>query len=314
VPLPHRRRSASAAVPLRPRRRHVAIGAVAAKSQNATRQTLAFIEGMWIVRTSTPSASGLYAEETSPYYYTAHAKRVLFPVCPLLFYFIALGCYLNANGRAVFFAGGNPVSAGLVASFNRPGGNVTGISFMNDELTAKRLELLHELVPSAVHFALLFNPNGTGAIASLAADTQAAASAIRRQLEVFTASNPGEIDLAFASMVQRRVDALLIGPSVLLGARWEQVATLAARYGLPTIHFAREFAEAGGLMSYGSSLADMTRQAGVYVGRILKGEKPADLPVQQPTKFELVINLKTAKALGLTIPETLLATADQVIE
>jgi len=214
----------------------------------------------------------------------------------------------------VFVIGGNPVQAGLVASYNRPGGNVTGISFLNNEPTAKRLGLLHELVPAAARFALLVNPGDSSNLASLTEDVQAAASTVGRQIEAFSASTDREIDAAFASMVQKQADALVIAPSVFLSNRRVQIATLAARYTLPTIHFSREFVEAGGLMSYGSNVRDAQRQAGTYVGRILKGEKPADLPVVQSTKFEFIINLGTARALGIDVPEALLATADEVIE
>ena len=213
----------------------------------------------------------------------------------------------------VFHIGDDPVEAGLVASFNRPGGNVTGISFMNAQLTAKRLGLLHELLPAAARFAMLVNP-GSPRLRSVTADAQAAASTIGRQIEVFTASTNGEIDAAFASIVQKRADALLIAPDPLFQTRRTQLATLAARYAMPAIHFAREFVEAGGLMSYGASITDSNRQGGIYVGRILKGEKPADMPVMQPTKFEFVINLQTARTLGIEVPPTLLAIADEVIE
>jgi putative tryptophan/tyrosine transport system substrate-binding protein len=214
----------------------------------------------------------------------------------------------------IFHIGEDPVEAGLVASFNRPGGNVTGISFINAALTAKRLGLLHALLPAAARFAILVNPGNPRTVALVTADAQAAAATIGRQIEVFTAGNDSEIDAAFASLAQKGADALLIGPGPLFGARRAQLATLAARHALPTIHYEREFVEGGGLMSYGSSFADTYRQAGIYVGRILKGEKPADLPVMQPTKFEFVINLQTARLLGITIPEALLATADEVIE
>jgi putative ABC transport system substrate-binding protein len=213
----------------------------------------------------------------------------------------------------VFMTGGDPVQQGVVASFNRPGGNVTGVSFMNNELTAKRIGLLHELVPTAARFALLVNPNSLGS-ASLQADVQTAASTLGLQVEFFNARKDREIDMAFASMVQKRADALLIGPSPLLVNRRVQIATLAARHALPAIHFVREFVEVGGLMSYGANIPDSQRQAGSYVGRILKGEKPADLPVMQPTKFELIINLATARVLGLTVPQTLLLAADEVIQ
>src|SRR5262245_36442447 len=214
----------------------------------------------------------------------------------------------------VFATGANPVETGMVTSFNRPGGNVTGISSMTTELTAKRLGLLHELLPAAARFGVLVNPSVPRTAASVTARAQAAASTIGRQIEVFAAETSGEIDAAFASMVQKRVDALLIGTNVLFTNRRVQLATLAARHALPVIYFEREFVEAGGLMSYGSSLVDRNRQGGIYVGRVLKGEKPADLPVLQPTKFELVINLQTARLLGIEVPPTLLAAADQVIE
>jgi putative ABC transport system substrate-binding protein len=214
----------------------------------------------------------------------------------------------------VFGIGDDPVEAGFVTSFNRPEGNVTGISFMDVHLTAKRLGLLHELLPAALRFAVLVNPNPPRIAETVTADAQTAASTLGRQIEFFAATTSGEIDAAFASMMQKRVDALLIGPGPLFTSRRAQLATLAARHALPSIHVTREYVEATGLMSYGSNIADANRQGGIYVGRILKGEKPADLPVAQSTRFEFVINLTTAKALGLTIPETLLATADEVIQ
>ena len=212
----------------------------------------------------------------------------------------------------VFSTGANPVQTGMVASFNRPGGNVTGISSMTTELTAKRLELLRELLPASAHLAVLVNPNVPRTAASVTADAQTAL--IGRQVEVFTASTSGEINTAFDSMVQKRADALLIGTNLFFVTRRVQLATLAARHALPAIYFQREFVEVGGLMSYGPSNADLQRLGGIYVGRILKGEKPAELPVLQPTKFEFVINLETAKAIGLTVPPSLLARADEVIE
>jgi putative ABC transport system substrate-binding protein len=220
----------------------------------------------------------------------------------------------TATTPIVFSMGDDPVKAGLVASLNRPGGNVTGISFINAELTAKRIGLLHELLPEAKRFALLVNPDDQHTAAAVTTDAQAAAMAIGRDIEVLTANNNREIDAAFASIVQKRLEALLIGPSPLFVIRRAQIATLAARHALPVIHFVREFVEASGLMSYGSSIADANRLAGIYVGRILKGEKPADLPVQRAVKFEFVINLQTAKTIGLTVPPTLLARADEVIE
>ncbi|MGA6934761.1 MAG: ABC transporter substrate-binding protein, partial [Pseudolabrys sp.] len=214
----------------------------------------------------------------------------------------------------VFSIGGDPVKAGLVDSLNRPGGNVTGVSFTNAELTAKRIGLLHELLPGARRFAALVNPDDKHTAAAVTVDAQAAAMAIGWSLEVLTAKSNREIAASFASIAQRRVDALLIGPSPLFVSRRAQIATLAARHALPVIHFARAFVEASGLMSYGSSIADANRLGGIYVGRILKGQKPADLPVQQSVKFELVINLQTAQTLGLEVPPSLLARADEVIE
>jgi ABC-type uncharacterized transport system substrate-binding protein len=214
----------------------------------------------------------------------------------------------------VFGVGGDPVQDGLVASLNRPGGNVTGINFMLLELTAKRIGLLHELLPAAARFALLVDPRDKLNVAPVIADAQAAASIIGRQIEIFTASTDDEIDSAFTTMVRWGAEALLIGTGPLFFVRRAQVAALATRHALPAIYFSREFVEAGGLMSYGTSIADANREAGIYVGRILKGENPADLPVQQSTKFELVINLKAAKTISLTIPPGVLAIADEVIE
>jgi putative ABC transport system substrate-binding protein len=213
----------------------------------------------------------------------------------------------------VFMIGGDPLEAGLVKSFNRPGENVTGISFMNVALTGKRLGLLHDLIPAAARFAFLANPNSSSAQSQIA-DALTAAAKMGRQIEVFTASTNEQIDFAFERIVRSRAEALLIGTGPLFGARAGHLATLAARHALPAIHYLREYARVGGLMSYGTSIAEMVRQAGNYVGRVLKGEKPADLPIIQPTRFDFVINLSTAKALGLTVPETLLATADEVIQ
>jgi putative ABC transport system substrate-binding protein len=215
----------------------------------------------------------------------------------------------------VFNAAGydDPVKLGLVASYNRPGGNVTGVTSLLFELGGKRLGLLHELLPGATRFALLLR-EGAPANDYFIADLQAAASTLGFQIELLSVRSNRDIDMAFATLAQKRADALLTAPSPLFGARRLQLAILAARYAVPAMYHDRLFAEAGGLMSYGTSLADMYRQVGVYTGRVLKGEKPADLPVLQPTKYELVINLGTANALGLTIPETLLATADEVIQ
>jgi putative tryptophan/tyrosine transport system substrate-binding protein len=213
----------------------------------------------------------------------------------------------------VFVSGGDPVKLGLVASLNRPGGNVTGVFFVIAELGAKQLGLLHELQPGAVRVAVLVDPNYPPT-EFFVSDIQAAASSIKKQIEVLEAPTGRDIDTVFASLAQKPIDALLVGPSPLLNNRRVQLVTLAAYHRVPAIYSWREAAEAGGLMSYGTSLSDAYRQAGVYTGRILKGEKPADLPVQQSTKVELIINLKTAKALGLEVPRTLIARADEVIE
>jgi putative tryptophan/tyrosine transport system substrate-binding protein len=213
----------------------------------------------------------------------------------------------------VFGFGGDPVQTGLVASLNRPGGNITGVVTMNVELAAKRLGLLHELVPGATRFAVLVNANNSAA-ASLTRDALAATAPARWQIEFLAVSTNRDLSAAFASLAQKRADALMVTPELLFVSRRVQLLTLAARHAVPTIYPSREFTEAGGLMSYGSSFTDMYRQAGIYTGRILKGEKPADLPVMQPTTFELVINLQTAQALDLEVPPTLLARADEVIE
>jgi putative ABC transport system substrate-binding protein len=211
-----------------------------------------------------------------------------------------------------FGTGGDPVEAGLVASLNRPGSNITGVSVMNVELGAKRLGLLHELLPNASRFSVLVNPKSP-LTTSFVASVQAAA-AVGWQYEILTASTNREIDVAFGRLVQEHADALLIGPDALFTNRCVQLAILAARHALPAIHGNREFAEAGGLMSYGPSVTDLFHLVGIYTGRVLKGERPADLPVVLPTKFELVINLQTAKTFGLVVPPTLLASADEVIE
>jgi len=211
----------------------------------------------------------------------------------------------------VFNATGDPVKNGLVASYNRPGGNVTGVTSLLEELAAKRLGLLHELLPGATRFAVLVHDNFNEYVI---ANLRAAASTLGLQIEVLPAGSNRDIDMAFATLQQKRADAVLTANAALFGARRLQLAMLAARYAVPAMYHDRLFTEAGGLMSYGTSLADLYRQVGVYTGRVLKGEKPADLPVLQPTKFEFVINLKTAKALGLSIPPNLLATADEVIE
>jgi putative ABC transport system substrate-binding protein len=213
----------------------------------------------------------------------------------------------------VFMSAGDPVQQGLVASFNRPGGNMTGVSFFNSTLGAKRLELLRELVPKAATVAFLTNPSNPNAVFSLQ-DIQAAARTLGLQLGVLRAASQREIDAAFTALAQQRPDALIIDPDAYLTSRREQIVALEAHLAIPAAHSPRDWAVAGALMSYGTNTSDSYRQAGVYAGRILKGEKPADLPVMQPTKFELVINLKTAKALGLTVQDNLIALADEVIE
>ena len=219
----------------------------------------------------------------------------------------------NTNIPIVFATGGDPVKDGLVASLNRPGGNITGVSFMVMELGAKRLGLMHELLPRAVRLAVLVDPNFP--ITELfVSNMRAAASTIGKQIDVLNASTVREIDSVFASVAQKPVDALMFGPSAFFNNHRVKLVTLATHHRVPAIYTLREFVTAGGLMSYGTSLTDAHRQAGVYAGRILKGEKPADLPVVQSTKFEFVINLNTAKALGLSLPPGLLAIADEVIE
>jgi putative ABC transport system substrate-binding protein len=213
----------------------------------------------------------------------------------------------------VFFTGADPVASGLVASLSRPGANVTGTASLTSELLPKRLQLLRELMPNAAQFGFLAdpaNPDGQTQIAVL----QAAARTLGLQIVVANARTDSDFETAFTTLSQRRVGAVLVGGSPFFGRRREQLATLAARYALPSMAPFRGFALAGGLMNYGSSNANVARQLSSYTARILKGEKPADLPVVQSTKFELAINLKTAKALSLTIPETLLATADEVIQ
>ncbi len=214
----------------------------------------------------------------------------------------------------VFGVGDDPVKLGLVTSLARPGGNLSGVNYFNYELVAKRLEFLRELMPAATRVAVLVNPaNAAGAETTLR-DVQAAGRAMGLQIQLLNASTSREIDAAFATFVRERADALFIAPDALFSSRPSQLATLAARDRMPTSGSNRELAEAGLLMSYGADNLDMFRQAGLMTGQILKGAKPADLPVMQSTKFEFVINLQTARALGLTVPETLLARADDVIE
>jgi len=229
----------------------------------------------------------------------------------------------NASARAaksatstipvVFTSGDYPVATGLVASLARPGGNLTGVSFLVVELTPKRLELLSELVPQANVIALLVNANNPNTERIIRA-AQDASRAKRVQLPILKAGTESEIDAAFASLVQSQAGALVVASDAFLNSRREQLAALASRHGVPAIYEGRESAASGGLISYGTSITSVYRQLGVYAGKILKGAKPADLPVQQPTTFELVINLRTAKALGLTVPQSLIARADEVIE
>jgi putative tryptophan/tyrosine transport system substrate-binding protein len=214
----------------------------------------------------------------------------------------------------VFSTAADPVKIGLVASLARPGGNATGISFFSAELAAKRLGLLRELVPAAAHIAVLVNPTDATRAESTLRDVEAAARVIGLEVRVLEASTSGEIDAAFASIVRDHADALFVAPDGFFNTRRVQLATLAARHAIPATYAVRDYAEVGGLMSYGASDTDASRQAGIYAGRILKGEKPTDLPVLQPTKFEFVINLQTAKAIGLTVPDKLLVAADEVIE
>jgi putative ABC transport system substrate-binding protein len=211
----------------------------------------------------------------------------------------------------VFNTGQDPVRQGIVPSFDHPGGNMTGVATLITQLTAKNLGLLHDLVPSAKTIAVLIDPNNTAAPLT---DAREATAALGLRMLVLNASTDSEIDAAFVELKQQAADAMLLTVSPFFLTRAKQLAALAARQSVPTIYFRREFAEAGGLMSYGYLVAESYRQMGIYAGRILKGEKPADLPVMQPTKFELVINLKTAKTLGLTIPPGVLAIADEVIE
>jgi putative ABC transport system substrate-binding protein len=214
----------------------------------------------------------------------------------------------------VFYLGADPVEVGLVTSLSRPGGNLTGVVTLNVEVGAKRLELLHELIPTATVVALLLNPTNPTLAQTLSRDLQAAARTLGLQLHVLHASNEREIDTAFATLVQLRAGALVIGADALFNSRSEQLAALTVRHAVPAIYQFREFVSAGGLMSYGTTVVDTYRPVGVYTGRILKGEKPAELPVQQATRLELIINLKTAKALGITVPLPLLGRADEVIE
>jgi ABC-type uncharacterized transport system substrate-binding protein len=214
----------------------------------------------------------------------------------------------------VFMSGEDPVRLGLVASLARPGGNLTGINFFNVELRAKRLALLRELVPGASRVAVLLNPSSAVLSESARKDVETAARDMGLQIQVLNASTSREIDAAFPALVRERVDALFVSPDGFFNSRRVQLANMAARHAVPITSATREIVEAGGLMSYGSNIQDTWRQVGVYAGRILKGAKPAELPVVQASKFELIINAQTARMLGLTVPPSLLATADEVIE
>jgi putative tryptophan/tyrosine transport system substrate-binding protein len=214
----------------------------------------------------------------------------------------------------VFETGGDPIRLGLVPSLSRPGGNVTGVTQTNVETTPKRLQLLHELVPTASIVALLINPTDPAIAETTTKDVQAAARALGLELHVLTASTESDLDGVFAKLTQLRAGGLVIGTGTFFTGRSEQLGALTVRHAVPAVYDKREFALAGGLMSYGSDIRDSYHLAGVYTGRVLKGEKPANLPVQQATKVELLINLKTAKALGLNVPNTLIGRADEVIE
>jgi putative ABC transport system substrate-binding protein len=214
----------------------------------------------------------------------------------------------------VFAVGDDPVQLGLVPSLSRPGGNLTGINFLNYELVAKRLELLRELVPKAVGVAVLVNPTNTAYTQGMADAVKAAAHAMGLQIQVLEASTSREIDAAYATIVRERLDALFVAPDTFFNSRRMQLTHLATRHAVPATYAQREYVEAGGLMSYGANITDAFRQVGTYVGRILKGAKPADLPVVQASKFELVINAQAARILDMTISQSLLTTADEVIE
>jgi putative tryptophan/tyrosine transport system substrate-binding protein len=220
----------------------------------------------------------------------------------------------TATIPVVFGVGEDPVKLGLVASLARPGGNLTGINYFVQEVTAKRLGLLRELVPKAVRVAVLINPANASIAKTTLRDVEEAARVLRLQIHVVNASTPPELDAAFATFAQDRPDALFIAGDAFFGSRAVQLVNLAARDRIPTAYAHRDYVAVGGLISYGTDIADMFRQVAVYTGNVLKGTKPADLPVAQSTKFEFAINQQTAKTLGLTIPETLLATADEVIQ
>jgi len=219
----------------------------------------------------------------------------------------------SATIPIVFAIGGDPVELGLVASLNRPGGNITGMSFQNTELVAKQLQLLHEIVPAVTSIGYLVNPTNATEVETRTKEAENAARILGVGLTILKASAPGEIEAAFAILAGQRIGALLVDGDPLFGTHSDQLAALAARHAMPALS-SREFVEAGGLMSYGTSIADAFRLAGTYAGRILKGEKPADLPVQLSTRFEMVLNLKTAKTLGIEVPTATLLRAKEVIE
>jgi putative ABC transport system substrate-binding protein len=215
----------------------------------------------------------------------------------------------------VFGVGGDPVKLGLVASLNRPGGNVTGIASMNRELGGKLVGLLHELLPTAARIGVLINPKeGSDVVGPFVSDTEAAATSVGKGIEILAASRPRDIDAVFAALIEKRLHALLVSPQILFLSRRAQIVGLTLRHAVPAIFPWREASEIGGLMSYGTSLPDHYRQVGIYVGRVLKGEKPGDLPIVRASKFELIVNLQTARTIGLDVPPTLLASADEVIE
>jgi ABC-type uncharacterized transport system substrate-binding protein len=214
----------------------------------------------------------------------------------------------------VFSIGGDPVREGLVQSLNRPAGNLTGVTTSYDEAAPKRLGLLREISPNAALIGVLVNPNDPITASSEATLMRTAARSVAQRIEILQASTEREIDTVFAKLIDMQAGALVVAPHALFATQAHQLVALAVRHAVPTLYWRREFVEAGGLMSYGSSLSDALRVVGVYAGRILKGERPGDLPVQQPTKFELVVNVKAAKAIRLTIPESFLARADEVIE
>jgi putative ABC transport system substrate-binding protein len=213
----------------------------------------------------------------------------------------------------VFGSGGDPIALGLVTSFSRPGANVTGVAFMSAQLGPKRLGVLHDLLPAAAHFAVLGNPHGALTDATVA-DVKASAGTLGMSVEFVYASTENEIEVAFATLTQNHADALLIAPDEFFTAHMVQLADASLHHGIPSTYVISQFAKVGGLMSYGPDFVDAYRQVGIYTGRILKGENPGDIPVEQPTKFEFVINLRTARALGLTIPQQVLLLADEVIE